>query len=141
MRKDWYEELYAGLRALAESAFPKTCASCGRRFATVDEFLRETEVVRPDCSGLKQSCDADNSTIVELFRNCSCGSTMMDYFSDRRDLTERGKRRRERFGRVLHSLEQAGISRDDARRELLKTMHGEKSELLANIKPDSSPTG
>lgn len=30
---------FEGLRALAEAAFPKHCACCGRVFATAHEFI------------------------------------------------------------------------------------------------------
>ncbi|MCK9987662.1 MAG: hypothetical protein AzoDbin1_04134, partial [Azoarcus sp.] len=42
----------------------------------------------------------DGQVIVELFRNCVCGSTLMDCFRDRRDTSEAGLRRRARFGEL-----------------------------------------
>ena len=57
----------------------------------------------------------------------------MDFFSDRRDLSEAGIQRREKFEKLLGLLEDKRIDRHIARMELLKIMRGEKSELLAKI--------
>lgn len=123
-------ELYAGLRALADSAFPKSCRNCGRKFETADEFVRLTERVGSGTSGLKQSCDDDGSKILEVFRNCPCGSTLMDCFSDRRDSSPAGLARREKFGQILDMFVSRGLDRTLARVELLKILRGEPSALI-----------
>ncbi len=129
------EDLFAGLNALAESAFPKLCRTCGREFATVEQYLRETESLRAGASGLKQSEDDDGKVIVEVYRNCPCGSTLMDFFGDRRDLSPRGLERRERFESLLAHLESQGLERGVARVELLKVLHGQGSDLLREYAP------
>ncbi len=132
------DELFSGLQALAASAFPKKCSTCGRSFESAEEFIKETEIIRPSVSGLKQSPDEDGSMIVELFRNCPCGSTLMDAFNNRRDMSEKGEKRRKRFAQLIEYLkEQHKVEHEVARDELLKVMRGEKSELLTNIKPPS----
>ncbi len=131
----WQAGLYQGLRELAESAFPKRCATCGRVYASAEEFLRETRTLRANSSGLKQSVDDDGSTIVELYRNCACGSTLMDFFVDRRDMSEAGLRRRRRFGELLERLVSAGLEREVARAELIKIVHGQPSEILRRFTP------
>lgn len=127
-------ELFAGLRALAESAFPKHCKNCGRVFETAEQFLRETQKIDDERSGLKQSWDDDDNTIVEVYRNCICGSTLMDFFSDRRDFSQMGLQRREKFGKVLGRLVAHGLNAEIARVELLKILHGERSELIERLK-------
>lgn len=127
-----------GLRALAESAFPKQCPTCGLAFATAEEFLHATVQISNNRSGLKQSYDDDDRPIVELFRNCPCGSTLMDFFTDRRDQSEAGLRRRQRFGELVEFLEGQGVERNLARAELIKVLRGEKSELLTRFKPPTS---
>lgn len=122
--------LFADLQALANTAFPKRCNTCGRVFHTPEEFVRETESIH-GVSGFKSSCDDDGRPVVELFRNCPCGSTLMDAFRDRRDTSEVGMRRRAKFGELMDRLEARGLSRDVARAELLKVLRGEGSELLA----------
>jgi hypothetical protein len=128
--------LYDGLQALANSAFPKKCNTCGRTFENTEEFVLETEKLRPSASGLKQSMDDDGSMIVELFRNCTCGSTLMDAFNDRRDLSSKGEKRRKRFAELQTFLvEEHNVDSGIARNELLKVMKGEHSEVLSKILP------
>lgn len=135
------DTLYAGLNALAASAFPKKCANCGRTFEDAETFIAETEKIRPNISGLKQSQYDDDSTIVELFRNCTCGSTLMDAFNDRRDLSEKGEKRRQRFEELMTYLaDKQGLDKNLARNELLKVMRGESSEILTKILPQKKPS-
>lgn len=126
-------ELYAGLQELAAGAFPKTCKMCGRTYRNVEQYIAETGRVGSGRSGLKQSYDDDDSVIVECYRNCVCGSTLMDCFSDRRDTSEAGLKRRARFGELLDSLIARGLERELARGELLKVLKGGKSEVLRAI--------
>ncbi|MFD2229083.1 hypothetical protein [Alkalimarinus sediminis] len=129
------KELFDGLNALAESAFPKSCACCGRTYQTAEEFLHETEKIPAATSSMKSALEEDGTTIVEVFRNCPCGSTLMDEFGDRRDMSERGHKRRQHFNKMMSYLEQKGIANDVARKELLKVLRGEKSSVLATIPP------
>jgi len=82
----------------------------------------------------------DGSRIVEAFRNCPCGSTLMDFFTDRRDMSEKGLRRRERFGELLDYLVENGMERAAARAELLKVLKGGSSAVLANFSPPPART-
>lgn len=68
------------LRELEALAFPKRCACCAREYATATEFIAATLALPSDCRGLKLSQDDDGNPIVELFRNCDCGSTLMESF-------------------------------------------------------------
>lgn len=81
-------------------------------------------------SGLKQSFDDDGRVIVELFRNCVCGSTMMDSFNNRRETSREGTLRRERFSELIELLLGEGMTRDVAHFELLKVLRGEQSDIL-----------
>lgn len=134
MNNAFLDVLYQGLQALSDSAFPKKCANCGRIYETMDDFVQQTEEISKK-SGLKQSIDDDDSTIVELYRNCVCGSTLMDFCSDRRDISEAGLQRRNKFESLIEHLANAGIDAETARTELLKVMNGEISDILKNIKP------
>lgn len=117
---------FEGLQALAASAFPKHCNYCGRVFATAAEFMQQTQSVRQDITGLKQSFDDDSVAIVEAYRNCLCGSTLMDFFSDRRDISEAGARRRELFDKLLPHLEEKGMAKAAARAHLLRLLRGQQ---------------
>jgi hypothetical protein len=108
------------LRALAEAAFPKHCRNCGKVYPTADDFLQQTRG-----TGFKQSMDDDDATIVEVYRNCSCGSTLMDFFSNRRDDSADGDHRRMLFNKLLPHLEQKGMSRAEARAYILRQLRGE----------------
>lgn len=120
------DTLFSGLKALAEAAFPKRCSGCGRVFENAAQFLTETEALRQGVSGLKQSVDDDASTIVEVYRNCSCGSTLMDFFNNRRDASEAGLHRRELFEKVIGHLEKSkGMTRAEGRLYVLRMMRGE----------------
>lgn len=115
---------FEGLQALAASAFPKHCSYCGRVFATAHDFMQQTQSVRKDITGLKQSFDDDSVAIVEAYRNCLCGSTLMDFFSDRRDISESGARGRELFDKLLPHLQEKGMTPAAAREHLLALLRG-----------------
>lgn len=131
----FYNEFFEGLKALAETSFPKKCANCGRTFATAEQFLLETKNIKPSSSGLKQSEDDNGMKLIEVFRNCPCGSTLMDFFSDRRDMSAAGATRRKRFDELILFLEKNGLTRSIARSELIKVMRGEQSDILPKIHP------
>jgi hypothetical protein len=134
------QNFYSGLRELAESAFPKRCKNCGRVYASAAEFIAATQPVSTDKSGLKISHDDDGKVILELFRNCVCGSTLMDTFNDRRDLSESGARRRKRFAEIQAYVVRQGIAPETAREELRKVARGQTSEVLRKIAA-GPPTG
>ena len=129
-----FGDLYAGLQALADSTFPKKCSSCGRAYETAEEFVAQTEAIQQK-SGLKQSIDDDDRPIVELYRNCVCGSTLMDFFDDRRDASESGLKRRKKFGELMDYLIERDIEAGTARAELLKVVRGQESEILKDLTP------
>ncbi|WP_053981948.1 hypothetical protein [Marinagarivorans algicola] len=127
-------KLFAGLTALAESSFPKTCNTCGRNYPDVESFISQTQGLIGH-SGLKASTGDTGAPLVELFRNCVCGSTLLDLFNDRRDISNEGIERRLRFDQLLRYLEARNIPRLQARSEILKVLHGEGSKLLSQLPP------
>lgn len=130
------DELFAGLKALAASAFPKQCAACGRRFDSVEQYIAATEKVGGPRSGLKEGWDDDDRPLLEVYRNCTCGSTLMEFFSDRRDQTDNGLQRRARFDALVAQLETRGWSHEHAHAELLKLMRGEASSIGELVEAD-----
>jgi len=126
------EALFSGLQALVDTAFPKNCSNCGRVYETADDYARATHSIFGQ-SGFKASIDDDGSRVVELFRNCECGSTLMDSFRDRRDTSEAGQRRREKFGALVLRLKDKGVPREAAQRELLQLMRGGGSALIERV--------
>lgn len=126
------KELYSGLSFIMTASFPKRCANCGSVFETAADFLERTAAAGGS-SGLKESSDEDERPLVEVFRNCTCGSTLMEVCADRRDTSPAGLARRERFGELMKMLEDSGIEGPVARLELLKVMKGEQSALLEGL--------
>ncbi|MBI4948604.1 MAG: oxidoreductase [Deltaproteobacteria bacterium] len=125
-------ELYAGLVFLVRGSFPKRCSNCGTVFETAQEFLAKTASLQTG-SGLRGTLDDEERSIVEIYRNCVCGSTMMEPCRDRRDTSEEGLSRRERFGDILKILTDKGVAFDVGRGELLKVMRGEESALIKDL--------
>jgi hypothetical protein len=119
------DSFFDGLKALVEAAFPKHCRNCGKVFETASQFIAETTSLYQDITGLKQSVDDDNLTIVEVYRNCPCGSTLMDFFSNRRDSSEDGARRRGLFNKLLPHLESKGLNEKESRNYLLRVLRGQ----------------
>ncbi|AYH42101.1 oxidoreductase [Azoarcus sp. DN11] len=127
--------LYAGLAEIAADTFPKRCAACGRSYRDVDDYVAQTQRVGSGGSGLRQTVGDDGQVIVELFRNCVCGSTLLELFHNRRDVGEAGLRRRARFGELIEMLVARGLEREQARTELLKLLRGEPSAILTARPP------
>lgn len=132
-------ELFSGLRALADSSFPKRCACCGRVYASAEDFFRQTEKIRPGSRDLKPATEEDGTRILEVFRNCVCGSTLMEFFGDRRDASPAGEERRKRFGVLLGQLVERGVDGAVAKQELLKVVHGQRSELIETLRAGGKP--
>lgn len=130
MANDFDQALFTGLQELAAGAFPKKCAHCGRTYANLQQFLDESVPITPQHSGLKSSFDDDDRPVVEVFRNCVCGSTLMDFCRTRRDESEDGQRRRAAFARTLDQLVSRGFDPKVAHTELLKMMQGGRSEAI-----------
>jgi len=133
-KEDTFEQLYSGLQALSNASFPKKCPTCNKVYETADIYIKETEALQTHNSGLSASYDPiDKQNIVELYRNCSCGSTLMDIFNDRRDLSPNGEKRRQIFQKTLNILIKSGLETGEARKEILKIMKGEPSEQLKQL--------
>jgi hypothetical protein len=130
--------LIHGLEALAATTFPKRCKCCGRSFVDVADYVAQTHAMPNGTQGLKQSLGDDGEVIVDLFRNCPCGSTLMDSFSDRRNTTQQGEARRQRFNELMSYLLSRGLTAGVARHELLQVMHGKPSEILNQIRPPAT---
>ncbi len=123
--------LTQGLTALAEMSFPKRCKNCGQIYETLEEFVAGTSTPGLSGSGLKESEDDDGEVIVELFRNCLCGSTLMEFCGNRREESQEAQKRRDKFNQLLILLEQRGMDRETARAELRKLIRGVPSPQIA----------
>lgn len=127
--KQWLSDLYKGLQTLEELSFPKKCNKCGKIYVSLLDLVCQTiELTRS--SGLILADDEENQSVIGLFRNCTCGTTLFVFCKNRRDVSEQGIRRRETFDQLLKMFEAAGVDALVARQELLKILRGEESELL-----------
>ena len=129
------EILLNGLCELSKTAFPRKCESCGRIYASFEEFIIETKQLKGR-SGLMENLgcpEEGDDPIVELYRNCICGSTLLEFFQNRRDTSESGQRRRDIFEKLCRRLVELGLSREDARKELLQLLRFEKSPRLESM--------
>jgi hypothetical protein len=131
----WGNAWHEGLRPSGDDAFPKKCRNCGRIFETPEDFFQETASIKADQTGLKECLDENAQAFVEAYRNCPCGSTLMDHFTNRRDMSAAGQARRDKFDEMLAFLMNAGLDPVTARDELLKVARGGKSKILSKIKP------
>jgi len=125
------DNLFQGLQTLSQSAFPRKCEECGRKYETINDILTITDDNKEAASdNLQLRADEKGTSYLELTLQCVCGSKLKSEFGDRRDTSEAGLRRRKNFSDVLDFLTEKGFHHDDARNELLKLMRGEKSEAL-----------
>ncbi|WP_305041581.1 hypothetical protein [Geoalkalibacter sp.] len=122
------QHILENLKALHADTFPKICGQCGAVFYSPDDYLRKN---RRFFRAPRPAIPAPNDlSFVQLYRHCRCGSALLAHVCDRRDETEPGRRRREKFQRVLDLLVARGWDRDIARDEIQKFLLGEKSSLL-----------
>jgi len=126
------DDLFADLQALSASAFPKRCPTCGRVYTSEADFIARTQPLEHS-SGLKAGEDDAGHTLVELYRNCICGSTLLDFFDDRRDDSDDGGQRRTAFARLLTRLSERGVPAATARSELLVVANGGTSALIERL--------
>jgi len=138
--KAWIPKFYEGLRLLKASYFPKTCQTCGKTYATMDQFLAETsDVGHP--TGLMEAIGEDHRPSVGLFRDCHCGSTLMIECGDRRDQSAAGQHRREIFQGLLDHLIRAGIEESIGRDEIIRLLRGDQSVLVERLGEASNGGG
>ncbi|MCG7991183.1 MAG: oxidoreductase [Candidatus Thiodiazotropha lotti] len=130
-----YNTLLEGLQELSDTAFPRVCTNCGKEYPDLQTFIYETQQLEGR-SGLMENVgcpDEGDEPIVELYRNCICGSTLMEFFSDRRDTSEAGLQRRQLFDNLLAQLVEMGVSTEEARNELKLFLSTGKSVLLEKM--------
>lgn len=104
------------LQSRVKSEFPKDCRKCGKVYQSFEEFYFNTdEIVRGTVS---------YPTLGEEFylhRNCKapCESTLVVVFTDRRDDSPHGCRRRDLFESCLEMLQDRMSMQPMAAREFL----------------------
>jgi len=107
-----------------KNAFPKKCPCCGRIFATLQAFIDGSQSIL-DTSGLREFVDGDLRSALELYRNCRCGSTLMEFCENRRDSSPSGAAARKLFARLLDEMASSGIDADTLRRMFQASRSGQ----------------
>lgn len=126
------QSLFRNLKALEDASFPKECTQCQRRFENEDEYIKLTTPYE-EASGFTESKDNSGKVYLKLVRRCQCGEPILDYFGNRRDESKQGELRRQAFEKVIKNLEERGLSRAQARTELINHLRNKKSALLESL--------
>ena len=77
--------------------FPKKCNNCKKVYNSIDEYNRETRT-------LKRKTTVFDAIGLQEYRNCVCGSTLIVWTQERRDITEYGVARRKLFDECLDKI-------------------------------------
>ncbi|OZG71143.1 hypothetical protein BTA51_22465 [Hahella sp. CCB-MM4] len=128
--------LTSGLRSLAAYSFPKRCVCCGRVYQNIEEFVTQTVPCGLSGSGFKEVTEEDGEVVVEVFRNCACGSSLMEFCGDRRGHSDDSRKLRDRFDELVVMLQDKGIAVETAKVELRKLVNGQESVLLSTYLKD-----
>jgi capsular exopolysaccharide synthesis family protein len=117
--------------SLQNAATGITCPGCGKTYASLSACLAATT-------------DEGGTTIGSvrnMKRKCSCGMVFVPSLTNRRDDSREGALRREVFGELVSLLIASGLSREQARQQLLLTLKVWRNELSINTRQDPSAAG
>ena len=114
---------FENLKSRESSDFPKTCANCGRHYASEKEYIEKTQKLA-HAHSFREVSD-ETGPFLEVFRNCVCGSTLMSFFETRRDVSEKGDRRRALFDACLNAMIAGGEDADNAKTMLRKLIRND----------------
>lgn len=112
-----------GLTVRSADLFPLLCTRCQRRFTQLQDFIVRTTPIFQS-SGLMQREEPDTGgTYVLLLRNCLCGASLALRCQDRRNQTDQGRLRRNRFGTLVNLLVEVGVEPAKAEQEVRRLLH------------------
>jgi hypothetical protein len=99
-----------------KDAHPDICPKCGRRFWSTDDFFNKTEKI----SSVFEKTESGEPVIIKVKCRCqSCGNIFAFNIDKRRDNSKEGCYVRDKFGNILEMLMKEGMSREEARKEML----------------------
>ncbi len=128
---EYIAKLKLAIEDLLTTIFPVRCPQCGREYKDLRTFLRETsQLVIEDDEKFELS---EDQKYISLMGMCSCGEFITYVWENMRDLSQEGIHRRETFGRFLDLLESVGMTREVARKELLKVLQGGHSKKIESL--------
>ncbi|MCB1614958.1 MAG: hypothetical protein KDI30_02985 [Pseudomonadales bacterium] len=114
------------MQCLTKEAFPKVCPTCHKVYSNELEFFTETVALENTdreikaVEGLEENQEPPE--FIEVYRNCACGTTLMEWFHSRRNFSEKGIKQRLLFTLLQEGLISKGYSVDDARGLILDFM-------------------
>ncbi len=124
------------LQSRLKSAFPKDCRKCGKVYKSFEEFYYGTDEIEHGTVSYP-TLGAE----FYLHRNCKspCESTLVVVFTDRRDDSDAGGKRRDLFESCLDKLQSKMPIKPFAVREfllglLIKKIHLMQKEVAAPIR-------
>ena len=115
--------------------FPVHCPSCNRTYASPDDFVHQTGPPGPEWISSATGWSEQSERIV---RRCGCNTLIVLPPVMRRDNSSAGAKRREAFAELLAALQKAGLSRDQARTNLLLTLKLWRSEMNGESRRENS---
>jgi len=112
---------YEGLQALPAVQFPITCSRCQRRFTDIHDFVARTTPIFQS-TGLMEREDPPSGSFVLLLRNCLCGTSLALRCQDRRNHSELGELRRQRYDTLVNLLVEVGVDAEGAREQVRRLL-------------------
>ena len=116
---------YEGLSVRSADVFPLVCTRCQRRFTEINDFISRTTPIFQS-SGLMER-EEPAGTFVLLLRNCLCGTSLALRCHDRRNQSENGRGRRNRYDALVNLLVEVGYDSDKASLESRRLLHQPKA--------------
>lgn len=95
--------------------FPKKCNNCKRVYQTLEEYNRETKTLR-------RNTTVFDSIGLQEYRNCICGSTLIVWTQERRDITEYGLARRKLFDECFDKIKKMALANEAEALEKLRVI-------------------
>jgi hypothetical protein len=117
---------YDGLTVKSADIFPLVCTRCQRRFTDFKDYVARTTPLFHS-SGLMEREDAAGEPSVLLLRTCLCGASVALRCNDRRDRSETGLRRRNRFNTLVALLLESGTELEEAQQEVRRLLNSSSS--------------
>ena len=98
-----------------DDIFPKKCNNCKRVYHSIEQYKRETKT-------LKRKTTIFDAIGLQEYRNCVCGSTLIVWTQERRDVTDYGVARRKLFDECLEKILKISSAEEDEVREKLRVI-------------------
>lgn len=120
------------------NTFPKACKSCGRVYRDAKAFIEQT-LPASIAKGIKPAHGNNGQEILEIFRNCHCGATLMSPFYSRRGSSGLASECRQQFDKLVTQMTLSGRTQEAAQGELRQVITGGYADILEQLKKIERP--